>query len=96
MVKIKTNLKQLPMFLTPFLTFQLNSGMHCLIFFLTSSFAAFLTKIKVATFMQILFACTYLCYVDLDPLNDTNRKPVKDKASLKNNPQNALSEFCQQ
>ena len=30
------------------------------------------------------------------PLNDTNTKPLKDKASLKNNPQNALSEFCQQ
>lgn len=27
------------------------------------------------------------------PLNDTNRKPLKDKASLTNNPQNASSEL---
>ena len=27
------NLKQLPMVLTPFLTFQLSSGMHCRTFF---------------------------------------------------------------
>ena len=35
------NLKQLPMVLTPFPSFQLNSGIHCLTFFLTSCFADF-------------------------------------------------------
>ena len=51
------NLKQLPMVLTPFVTFQLSSGMHWLNF---CSFADFKTKIQRVTFIYILFACTYL------------------------------------
>ena len=40
------------MVLTPFLTFQLSSGMHCWIdFFRTSFFADFKTKIQDVTFM---------------------------------------------
>ena len=54
------NLKQLPMVLTAFPSFQQNSGMHCLTFFLTSCFADFKSKIQVVSLKSILFPFIYL------------------------------------
>ena len=47
----KTTKKQLPMVLTPFLTFQLSSGMHCRTFFVPVFLETLKTKIQDVTFM---------------------------------------------
>ena len=52
------NLKQLPMVLTPFLTFQLSSGMH----YLTLSAIVFLQtlRVKYRVFLYVDSFCLYI------------------------------------
>ena len=54
------NLKQLPMVLTPFLTFQLSSGMHCRTFFVLFFFCRLNTDLTQRHFNHLTAVSDHL------------------------------------